>query len=419
MTILVDPPVWPAHGRLWSHLVSDTSLAELHGFAAGVGIPRQGFDRDHYDVPAEAYDDLVAAGARPVGSRELLARLHRSGLRRRRSLTTGRRKPGQLLLRPPRLRPGSVVAVVAPAGPPPADRLERGLAVLREWGLRLRMGSQLNGRHPALAHLAGSDAERAADLEAAWCAPEVAAIWPARGGYGSHRVVDLLDHTSMAAAGPRLLVGFSDVTALHELVNGRLGLVSVHGPVVTSLADAPAPALEHLRALLFEPDTVVDLFPGARLLPVVGGSASGVLVGGNLRVLTAGLGTRLSRPARGGIAVLEDVGEQPYQIDGMLTQLRRSGWFDGVRGVVTGAFTEAAGVAGRSRAASDAADPRGPDLAQAVEAVLRDRLGDLGVPVANGAPVGHQADNRPVPLGALVRLDADAGTLRLPAPALA
>ncbi len=399
VALLVDPPAWPAHGRLWSHLVSDSSVTELHDFAARVGVPRQAFDRDHYDVPAEAYAAIVAAGAAPVDSRELVRRLAAAGLRVRRPQTTGRRKPGQELLRPPRLGPGSVVAVVSPAGPVLAERLDRGLAVLRGWGLRVRVGPWVLARHDRLDHLAGADADRAKDVEAAWTDEEVAAVWCARGGYGSHRLVDRLDHTAMAAAGPRLLVGFSDVTGLHELVNGRLGLVSLHAPVVSSLGEAPPAAAERVRRLLFEPDRMLDPFAGVDLRTLVAGHARGVLVGGNLRLLASSLGTRTSRSARGGIVVLEDITEQPYRIDAMLTQLRRSGWFDGARGVVAGSFGDV-------------------DAAQ-LDAVLLDRLGDLDVPIAAGAPCGHVADNRPVPLGVAARLDADAGTLRLEQPALA
>jgi len=409
VSVLVDPPAWPAHGLLWSHLVSDHSLDELHAFAARVGVPRQGFDRDHYDVPAQAYDRVVAAGAEAVPSRELLARLRAAGLRQRRAETPGRRKPGQALLRPPRLRPGSTVAVVAPAGPVPADRLEHGLAVLHEWGLRVRFADHVAGQDPALPHLAGSDADRAADLVTNWTDAGVDAVWCARGGYGCHRIVDRLDYTAMAAVPPRLLVGFSDVTALHEAVATRLGLVSLHAPVLTSLADAPAAGREHLRRLLFEPADVDELFPDVRLRVVAAGSAAGVLVGGNLRVLTASIGTWLARPGRGGIVVLEDIDEEPYRIDGMLTHLLRSGWFDQVRGVVAGAFTAGATSTGTAAATIDPA---------AVDAVLADRLGPLGVPVVSGAPVGHVADNRSVPLGVPARLDADAGTVHLTGPAL-
>ena len=201
----------------------------------------------------------------------------------------------------------------------------------------------------------------------------------------------------MTQVPPRLLVGFSDVTALHEAVAQRLGLVTLHGPVVTSLGESDQPAREQVRRLLFEPESVVELATGLRR--VSGGTADGVLVGGNLRVVTASLGTRVSRPARGGIVVLEDVGEQAYRVDGMLTQLLRAGWFDGVRGVVAGAFTDSGGTD--------------------VDAVVAERLGGLGVPLVTGASIGHVPDNRPVPLGVPARLDADAGTLSLTRPALA
>ncbi len=410
MSVLVDPPAWPAHGRLWSHLVSDESLGELHAFAGRIGVPRRGFDRDHYDVPAEAYDAIVAAGALPVSSRELLDRLRRAGLRQRRNETPGRRVPGQALLRPPRLTRGSRVAVVAPAGPVPSARLDRGLSVLRGWGLRVRVIGSVADAEPGLPHLAATDEQRAADLQAAWTDPDVAAVWCARGGYGCHRIVDSLDYTAMAAAGPRLLVGFSDVTALHEAVASRLGTVSLHGPVVTSVGDLEPAGAQRLRGLLFEPEGVEDLFAGVRLRRLVGGVAAGVLVGGNLRVLTAGLGTSVSRAGRGGIVVLEDVAEPPYRIDAMLTQLLRNGWFDGVRAVVAGAFTRDEHAPGSARSTVPAA---------ALDAVLLDRLGPLGVPMVSGAPVGHVVDNRPVPLGVPARLDADAGILRITRPPLA
>lgn len=391
--ILLDPPSWPAHGRLWSHLVSDDSLAELHAFAQRVGIPARGFDRDHYDVPAERYDALVAAGARPVGGRELVRRLSASGLRAR-GAAAGPYAPGVPLRRPRRLRPGDLVVVVAPAGGVPPDRrpaLEQGVAVLESWGLTVRVLPQVDTRHPDLPHLAATDEERAAALTAAWCDPDVAAVWAARGGFGTHRLLDRLDWAALAAAGPRLLVGFSDLTALHEAVAERLGLVAVHGPAVVSLAEGEPGAQQQVRRLLLEPDAALTLATG--LEPMVGGAADGVLLGGNLRVLTASLGTRVSRPARGGIVLLEDVGEQAHRVDGMLTQLLRAGWFAGVRGVVVGAFTETGGT------------DVGP--------VLRARLGGLGVPVVTGAPVGHVPTNIAVPLGVPARLDADAGTLVL------
>jgi muramoyltetrapeptide carboxypeptidase len=386
MTVIVDPPNTSARGRLWSHVASDSSFAELHAFAQRLGIPERGFDRDHYDVPAEWYDRVVEAGALPVSSRELIARLSAAGLRRRKSRTLAPRRPGRPLLRPPRLRPGDLVAVVSPAGPVVPDRLAAGIAVLRAWGLRVRVGTPQSGQG-GHRYLADNDEQRAAELTAAWTDPEVRAVWAARGGYGTQRLLDRLDWSLLAAATPRLLVGFSDVTALHQAVAARLGAVSVHAAGVAGLGDGDAGTLEATRRLVTEGSPVELLGTPGR-----GGSAEGVLVGGNVTMLATSVGSGTVHPATGGIALLEEVGEQPYRLDRALTQLLRGGWFEGVRGVACGGFTGC-----------------GDD--DEVRAVLDDRLAGLGVPVVHGLPVGHAPTNLPVPLGVRARLDAEAGTL--------
>lgn len=393
MSLLIDPPTWPARGSLWSHLVSDAGTDELHDFAQRAGLPARAFHLDHYDVPARAYDELVAAGARPVSSRVLVEMLARTGQRRRKADTLRPRRPGNRLLRPPRLRAGDPVAVVAPAGPVPAARLDRGLAVLRSWGLDVHVGEHVLDTHLRLAHLAGTDAARADDLVRAWCRPDIRAVFAARGGCGAHRLIDQLDWDRMIAAGPRILVGFSDITALHEAVATRLGVVSVHGPVVASLGEAPHVTVSAVRDLLFDADRAV--LAGTPLLAdAARGSAEGVLLGGNLAVLAASLGSASSRPAAGGIAVLEDVAEPAYKVDRLLTSLRRAGWFDDVRGIALGEF-------------HDSDDP-----AQ-VNAVLVERLTPLDVPVLTGLPIGHVPDNRPLPLGVRARIDVDAGKLEV------
>ncbi len=399
MTIFIDPPAWPAHGRLWSHLVSDLSLDELHRFAAHHGIPRRGFERDHYDVPAEAYHRLVAAGAIPISSRELVARLRETGLRRRKATAPARRALGNALLRPRRLMAGDAVGVVATSGVVPEDRLQAGVARLESWGLRVTVGPHVLGRHPSLSYLAGSDEDRAADFAAAWADPDLAAVWIARGGYGAQRMVDLLDWRRLAEVEPKLLVGFSDVTALHQAVATRLGLVTVHGHVVTSLGAATEESAEQLRRAVMEPEAV-DLLAGQPMSTLVGGTASGVLIGGNLAVLAAEVGTPFSRPATGGIAVLEEIGEEPYRIDRLLTQLVRTGWFSGVAGVVIGAFT-------------DCGDPA------EVDRVIEQRLVPLGVPLVRGFDVGHTPSSATVPLGAVATLDAERRSLLLAAAPLA
>jgi muramoyltetrapeptide carboxypeptidase len=391
VTLLIDPPNAAGHGRLWSHLASDSSTEELHRFAASLGIPRRGFDRDHYDIPAQRYDEVVAAGALPVTSRELITRLKAAGLRRRKAEVLAPRAPGRSLVRARRLATGSRVVVVAPSGPVPAERLEAGLAVLRSWGLEVEVARHVREVHPRLGYLAADDAARADDLVRAWRDPGVAAVLCARGGYGAQRVSDLLDWPALAAAGPKVLVGFSDVTALHQAFGARLGLSTVHGPVVSSLGAGDRESQEHLRRLLLEPEPALVLASGLRALRP--GAAEGVLVGGNLALLAAEVGTAGSLPAAGAVAVVEDVAEPPYRLDRLLTQLLRSGWFDDVRGVVVGDL-------GRT-------DP------ETVRELLLDRLGPLGVPVADGAPFGHEARNLAFPLGVTARLDADAGTLVL------
>jgi muramoyltetrapeptide carboxypeptidase len=387
MALIVDPPETLGHGRLWSHVASDSSFDELHAFARTLGIPERGFDRDHYDVPAEWYDRIVAAGAVPVASRELIARLTAAGLRRPKASTLGPRRPGRPLLRPRRLHPGDLVAVVVPAGPVDEQRLEAGVAVLREWGLRVRVGG-LRRSHP---FLAGSDEERADELTAAMTDPGVRAVWTARGGYGTQRLLELLDWTLLARATPRLLIGFSDITALHQAVAARLGAVSVHAAGVAQLGDGDPATNEATRRLVTEGAPLeLSGTPGSE--PVRNGAVDGVLVGGNLTMLASSVGSRVVYPADGGIALLEDIGEEPYRIDRSLTQLLRSGWFDGVRGVACGGFTSCG-------------DP------DEVRAVLDERLGRLGVPVVHDLPVGHERTNLPVPLGIRAHLDASTGTL--------
>lgn len=391
--IIIDPPRVEAHGRVWSHLASDTSHEELHVFARRLGVPERGFDGDHYDVPSEWYDEVVAAGATPVSSRELVTRLTRAGLRRPKPRTLLPRPTGRALLRPSRLRPGDLVAVVSPAGPTGADRLAAGVAVLESWGVRVRVEP---AGETGESWLAGDDAHRAAAFSRAWTDAEVAAVWTSRGGFGTQRMLDLVDWDALARSAPKLLVGFSDVTALHQAVATRWGLATVHGPGVAGLGDGTPEAVAQVRALVMDggPLTLSGTAARADTGATTGAttSAEGTVTGGNLTVLASGAGTPLVRPAAHGIALLEDVGEAPYRLDRSVTQLLRSGWFDDVRAVALGDFT-GCGEPGEA------------------ETLLQSRLAPLGVPMVTGLPVGHAPGNRALPLGVHARLDAGAGTL--------
>jgi muramoyltetrapeptide carboxypeptidase len=288
---------------------------------------------------------------------------------------------------PPSLRAGNRIAVVAPSGPADPSRLERGCDVLRGLGLEVVIGKHALDRSPqapaGLTYLAGTDADRAADLQEAWCDPRIAAVFCARGGYGAARVLDHLDWTAMRRAQPKLLHGSSDITALHMAFGRRLSVSTSFGPMVASLiADAEPEALAHLRASIFGAGAPV---PGTHALR--GGRVRGTLTGGNLTLLTSLLGTAYSpEPAAGRIAFLEDVGEAPYRIDRMLTQLLLAGWFEDVAGIVLGTWTDCGDVG----------------------AVLTDRLRPLGVPILAGVPVGHGARQLTLRLGAPALLDTDA-----------
>ncbi len=390
--LLIDPPNSPGHGRLWSHLASDASYDELHDFAATLGVPRRGFDRDHYDIPAERYESVVAAGATPVSSRELIARLKTAGLRRRKSEKLAPRQPGSPLVRASRLRSGDRVAVVSPSGPVPREGLAAGMEVLTSWGLDVSATEVARGFDERFAYLSAGDVARADDLTRAWCDPDVRAVFCSRGGYGAQRVVDLLDWPALASAGPKVLTGFSDVTSLHQAFATRLGLSTIHGPGVASLGQGDERSREHLRSMLFEPSPGTSLIPepAVTLAP---GRAEGALVGGNLAMLAAELGSGYSLPADGSLVVLEDTNEPLYKVDRLLTQLLRAGWFDGVRGVALGDFD---GVS-----------------SEPVRDLAVERLGPLGVPMVAGVPVGHGPRNLAFPLGVPAALDADAGTLVL------
>ncbi|MFC7891648.1 LD-carboxypeptidase [Streptomyces sp. NPDC057381] len=303
------------------------------------------------------------------------------------------------LNRPARLAPGARVAVVAPSGPVPEERLQAGLDVLRGWDLDPVVAPHLLDRHPSFDYLAGTDADRAADLQSAWCDPSVDAVLCARGGYGVQRMADLLDWEAMRAAGPKVFVGFSDITALHEAFATRLGLVTLHGPMAAGIDFLKnARAQEHLKATLFAPDTVrVIASDGTPMLP---GRARGVTLGGCLALLAAEIGTPHARTsAHGGLLCLEDVGEETYRLDRYLTQLLRAGLLDGVAGVLLGSWQEC--------------EPR-----EKLRPMLADRLGGLGVPVVEDFGFGHREGALTVPFGVAAELDADAGTLTLDEPAL-
>ena len=293
------------------------------------------------------------------------------------------------------LRPGARVRVIAPAGPIPADLLDAGVALLRSWDLEVQVAPGVLDVDPGLRYLAGTDAARAEQFMNAWCDPDVDAVFCARGGYGCLRMLDLLDWDAIAATGPKVFAGSSDVTAIHHGLNTRLGLSTLFAPMVASVAFTQDPvAAEKLRHILFESEP-----PAPITTPAAGGltsgKARGVTFGGNASLLAAILGSpHAAPPPPGAILLLEDVTEEPYRLDRIITQLARAGWFDRLAGIALGSWTQCGELAD-------------------VRTLMTDRLAGLGVPVGWELGFGHCPAQATVPLGVEAELDADAGTLTI------
>ncbi|GAB3181529.1 muramoyltetrapeptide carboxypeptidase [Micromonospora palomenae] len=296
-------------------------------------------------------------------------------------------------LRPPVLRPGDTVMLVSPSGPTRPERVARGVELLTGWGLRPVLAPNAYARR---GYLAGDDTLRAADLNTAFADPEVRGVICTRGGYGAQRVVDLLDMAAVRRD-PKVVAGFSDITALQFALWRGARLAGVHGPGAAWLDERlPLRSAESLHAALMttEPVTVAATPDEETFAVRVPGRAVGPLLGGNLCLITASIGTPDMPDLTDAVLLIEEVQEPPYKVDRMLTHLRRAGVLDGVAGVAVGQFTECA----------DGWDTTVTD-------VLTECLGDLGVPVLGGLPVGHGVGQLTVPVGTRATLDADAGTL--------
>lgn len=284
----------------------------------------------------------------------------------------------------PALRPGDPVAVVAPASPFDRAAFDAGLEIIsRRYQVRYDPGLLTRQRY-----LAGSDERRLTELASALADGNARAVFCARGGYGMMRLLPGLEGLAVA---PKPVVGFSDITALHQWLQ-RQGLMSIHGPVITQLSRIDGSAHGRLFELLEAEAPASDLIGSDTY---VRGTVEGPLLGGNLSVLTRLLGTPFLAPLEGAVLLLEDVGERPYRLDRMWTHLALAGVFRQVRGIVLGDFS--------------GCEDRDANYASAD--VLRELVIQTGLPCAAGFPVGHGSSNQPVPLGARVRLDAGARRL--------
>jgi muramoyltetrapeptide carboxypeptidase len=254
-----------------------------------------------------------------------------------------------------------------------------------------------------LGYLAGTDDARAADFNDAARDPQIRGIFALRGGYGTMRILDRIDYDALRAD-PKVVLGYSDLTALLNAVTQRTGLITFHGPVA-ALSDFTANEVLWLRAALMNAAPLGTLHvPNARAL--AGGVAHGRLAGGNLTLITALIGTPHQIDVSGAILVIEEVDEAPYRVDRMLTQLRLSGALSRAAGIIAGGWTNCDVSEDHRYAGLRLAD------------VLVDRLSDVGVPVLSDLPIGHIDEQWTLPLGAQATLDADARTLTIGEPAV-
>lgn len=302
------------------------------------------------------------------------------------------------LQRPPALRPSDRVAVLSISSPADQAKLAVGLDALRFAGLEPVVYDSARNSGSLRHYLAGDDAMRVADLRRALLDQDIAGIIFATGGSGAQRTLEAMDWTGIRDLPPKVLAGYSDVTAMLEAVGRRLGWASLLSPMVESGGPFAHYSFGSMLRTLMHPERAMTI-SYEQGITMAGGACSGITLGGCLTLLTSSIGTDSSWPARGGILLIEEESEEDYRIDRMLTQLRRSGYLDGVAGIVTGTFV-------------------GCGEQSAIEAILRERLGELGVPVLARANVGHGGYFQAFPIGVAAELDADRKMLRLLDPPL-
>ena len=298
-------------------------------------------------------------------------------------------KPNKLI-QPPYLKAGDTVAIVAPAGilKHRTDEIEKAKKLLESWGLNTIVGKNVFNQ---AYHFAGSDEERRDDIQKAMDDPKIAAIWCARGGYGTVRILDKLNYEKFKKH-PKWIIGYSDITALHNQVNLE-GFESLHAMMCTSLQDDNESIKETIS-------TFKDALFGKPLAYTLSGSknnrtgtASGQLVGGNLTILHTMLGSKTSLNTSGKILFIEEIGEYEYHIDRMLQSLKRAGYFDNCKGVIVGDISKVR----RNTTA----------WGTSVEQLIIDALSEYNFPIAFNMPAGHEKDNRAMIFGRTIQLKVE------------
>ncbi len=306
---------------------------------------------------------------------------------------------GKKKRKPAALKPGDTIGIITPASPMLVERLERGMDYLRSKGYHLLLGEHV---YDSNGYLAGKDRDRANDLLAMFANPEVKAIFSSRGGYGTPRLLDLLDY-DLIASNPKIFLGYSDLTAIQLAIWHHTGMITYSGPMVAvEMGMGIDPFTEKFLWATIDEEGGQTLYPKNQefsLEPLRPGKASGVLLGGCLSLITPLLGTPHQPDYSDAILILEDVGEEPYRIDRYLTQLRSAGMLNQIKGVILGQFIDC--------------EPQGEAPSLSLDEVFEEFFGKLPVPVVKGFPYGHGPKKFTVPVGVDVEIDADEGSVRL------
>jgi muramoyltetrapeptide carboxypeptidase len=294
-------------------------------------------------------------------------------------------------IKPQALRQGDLIGVVAAAGPVVPEEIEPGVALLESRGYPVRLSDAL---YEKKGYLAGEDGLRLAELERMFLADEVKAVFCARGGYGTLRLLEVLDF-EIIRKHPKIFMGFSDITVLLWAFYHKTGLITFHGPMLKSLGAEQAPNLESFENLMTQQCPLqMELQKGMVIRP---GRVSGRLLGGNLSLISHMIGTAFMPSLKGAVLFLEDTGEASYRIDRYLTHLRLSGLLDDLAGIVLGRF-------------------EGCEEEELLPDLFAERLGGLGIPICSGLAVGHGSENMALPLGIQATLDTGSMTLTLDEP---
>ncbi len=311
----------------------------------------------------------------------------------------------QTLIKPARIKLGDLVGLIAPCGVMTDDKIQAAVKKLESIGFKVKVGANIRAAHGGYA---GTIAERLSDFHSAFVDKDVKAVWVARGGSGANGLLPGIQY-GLIRQNPKALIGYSDVTALHLALYRLAGLVSFHGPVAGSAM--PEYALKHLLAILTEPQPTYTIAMAAEnaakateqahfaMQTLREGSAEGRLIGGNLSVLMALIGTPFGADIRDKLLFLEDVSEPAYKVDRMLHQLHQNQGLHNAAGAVLGVFTRA--------------DARDNEATLSMPDVLKSHFANLATPAVYGYSFGHIPHQFTLPVGVLARLDTQAQTLTL------